>query len=239
VEEIGNSFGWASTRVSKIQELRDELKLVFSGRGAGILDALIPFLVYILTDRLANLNLALILSAGTAIVLLIWRLLNKQSLAFALGGLGTTTLAALLAFLGGTEGGFYLPGFITGGLTVIACFASVFFGRPLAAYSSHLTRRWPLDWYWHARVKPAYSQVSIFWGIAFALRLALEILFFTRRDFDALATVRVVMGWPYTVVVLIASYIYGQSRLKALKGPSVSEFQADAQPPWEGQQRGF
>jgi hypothetical protein len=39
--------------------------------------------------------------------------------------------------------------------------------------------------------------------------------------------------------VLIASYLYGTWRLGTLGGPSVEEFKPGAEPPWEGQQRGF
>jgi hypothetical protein len=225
--------------MDKIAELREELKLVFAGRGAGILDALIPFLAFVISNQLASLATALAISAITALFLLIYRLIKKQSAGFALGGLGTALLAAVLAYLSGTESGYYLPGFVTGGLTVIACFASVAIKRPIAAYSSHLTRRWPLDWYWHEQVMPAYKEVSLFWGIAFDLRLTLELILFNRNQLDALGTVRVIMGWPYTILVLVASYLYGQKRLQSLGGPSVEEFKAGTPPPWQGQMRGF
>jgi hypothetical protein len=38
---------------------------------------------------------------------------------------------------------------------------------------------------------------------------------------------------------LVISYIYGTWRLKYLRGPSVEEFRAGAEPPWTGQRRGF
>jgi hypothetical protein len=225
--------------MDKFSELRDELKLVFSGRGAGILDALLPFLAYFITNRFLSLTLALVFSAGIALLILLWRLARKQSPGFALGGLGTALLAGLLAYLGDTDGGYYLPGFITGGLTVLACFASVILKRPIAAYSSHLTRHWPLEWYWHEQVRPAYSSVSIIWGVAFALRLTLELIIFFQGNIYTLAIVRFLMGWPFTVLLLVASYLYGQKRLQTLGGPGVEEFKTGARPPWEGQRKGF
>jgi len=225
--------------VDKFSELRDELKLVFSGRGGGILDALIPFLAFLISNQFTSLAGALAISVAAALVLLGLRLFKKQSTGFALGGLGTALLAAFLAYLSGTESGYYLPGFVTGSLTVIACFVSVAIKRPLAAYSSQLTRRWPLEWYWHPHVRPAYNEVSLLWGIAFGLRLTLELILFFQNQFATLGTVRVLMGWPYTILVLVASYLYGQKRLQALAGPSVEEFKANTLPPWEGQKRGF
>jgi len=225
--------------MNKLAELRDELKLVLTGRGAGILDALIPLLVFVIANQALSFRLALISSIVFALILLAFRLIKKQSAGFALGGLGTTLLAALLAFISGTAAGYYLPGFITGGLTILACFISVLLGRPIAAYSSHITRRWPLDWYWHPQVKPAYSHVSLFWGIAFSIRTGFEILLFLQDRLNTLGTVRVLMGWPYTIVVLVVSYIFGQGRLKTLQGPGLEEFKNGSSPPWVGQQKGF
>jgi choline-glycine betaine transporter len=81
--------------------------------------------------------------------------------------------------------------------------------------------------------------VSIIWGVAFALRLALELVLFSQGKIYALGTVRFIMGWPFTVLILVASYLYGQKRLQALTGPGVEEFKAGARPPWEGQRKGF
>jgi len=39
--------------------------------------------------------------------------------------------------------------------------------------------------------------------------------------------------------LLVISYLYGTWRLRHLKGPSVEEFKAGAEPPWTGQRRGF
>ena len=225
--------------MDKFNEIFDELKLVFSGHGPGVLDALVPLLVYIIGGRFLTASTALYASLGAALAIMIYRLANKQSVAYSAGGAGTALLGALLAYLGNTEAGFYLPGFVSGGLTVAACLVSAVFRKPLAAYSSHLTRRWPLDWYWHEQVRPAYGEVTLMWAGFFGLRLATELILFIQGNTSALGTVRVLMGWPFTILVLVISYVYGQKRLVGLGGPSVEEFETNVQPPWEGQRRGF
>jgi UPF0716 family protein affecting phage T7 exclusion len=54
-----------------------------------------------------------------------------------------------------------------------------------------------------------------------------------------LAFLNVITGWPATIGLLVASYIYGTWRLRTLGGPSVDEFRSGAEPPWQGQRRGF
>jgi hypothetical protein len=51
--------------------------------------------------------------------------------------------------------------------------------------------------------------------------------------------VRILLGWPFIIALLIVTYLYGLWRLSKLGGPSVEEFKAGKSPPWEGQKRGF
>lgn len=223
----------------KLAELTSELKTVFSGKGGRILDTILPLVLFVIINQVATLEWALALTLGLAVVLTVMRLVRRQPVGYALAGLGSVGLAALLAALSGSQTAYFLPGLVSGGLTVAACVVSILLRRPLAAWSSHITRGWPLPWYWHVRVRPAYSEVTGFWAIAFGLRLALEYFLFSQADLTAMGVIRLLMGWPYTILVLVLSYLYGLRRLRKLQGPSVEEFNNQAAPPWQGQQRGF
>ncbi|MBE0669905.1 MAG: DUF3159 domain-containing protein [Anaerolineales bacterium] len=225
--------------MGKLQELGEELRGVFSGRGARLLDSFLPPVVFLLVNSLSNVNLALWAALGISGVFAAYRIMQKENLTYALGGLGGTLLAALFVKLSGSGAGFFLPGFFSGAATVILCVVSVAFNRPLVAWSSYITRRWALNWYWHPQVLPAYNEVTILWAVAFAARLTFEFWLYQQDALGALGTVRILLGWPFIVVLLIVSYIYGLWRLAKLQGPSVDEFKAGKAPPWEGQKRGF
>lgn len=223
----------------KAQELWEELKSVFSGRGVKLLDAILPVVIFLAANPRLGIPIALVLSIGTAVLFSVFRLIKKDSLSYALGGLGAVLLAAVFALISNSAVGFFLPGLITSGLTVILLLISAAVRRPLAAITSHLTRSWPLAWYWHPRVRPAYSEVTIFWAVGFGARLALEYWLFQQGAAGSLGLIRTVLGWPYTILLLIISYLYGLWRLSKLAGPSVEEFQSGEKAPWEGQKRGF
>jgi hypothetical protein len=225
--------------MSKVRELLDEFKAVFSGRGSRLLDSLVPPLVFLLVNPLMELKYALIGSLAAAVGFAVYRLIKRDSLVYALGGIGGVLLAGVFVFISGSEAGFFLPGLITGGLTVAACVVTVVLNRPLVAWTSFVTRRWPLKWYWHPQVLPAYNEVTMIWGVAFAARLALEYWLFQAGSVNALGASRVFLGWPFTVALLVVSYLYGLWRLRRLRGPSIEEFKAGTAPPWEGQKRGF
>jgi hypothetical protein len=221
------------------RELVEELRVVFAGRGAGLFDSIFPLLVFLIANALWGLNLAVWGSIGAAGIISVIRLLRREPLRFALAGLGGVAVAALFVKISGSEAGFFFPGFISGAVTVLLCIVSVALRRPLVAWTSFVVRRWPLDWYWHPRVLPAYNEVTLIWAGVFAARLGFEFWLYQRGSLDALGVSKIILGWPLIVILLIGTYLYGLMRLSKLQGPSVEEFMAGKPPPWEGQQRGF
>lgn len=225
--------------MNKSRELWEELRSVLSGRGARLLDSFLPPGVFLTLNSLAGVDVALWGALATATLFAAIRIARRENLAYALGGLGGTLLAAVFVKLSGSGSGYFLPGFVSGAATVILCVMSVAFNRPLVAWTSFITRRWTLAWYWHPQVLPAYNEVTILWAVAFAARLTLEFWLYQQDALGALGTARILLGWPYIVVLLIVTYLYGLWRLGKLGGPSVEEFKAGKSPPWEGQKRGF
>jgi hypothetical protein len=224
--------------MTKSRELVEEFRTVLAGRSS-LVDSIIPPVVFLILNALLGFDYATWGSLVLALVITVIRLGRRQPLTYALGGLGGVILAILIARVLDRAEGYFLPGIVTGVLTVVACGASVVAGRPLVAWTSYVARRWPLDWYWHPQVRPAYNEVTLAWGLFFALRLWLQIALFQSERAASLAIINVVAGWPATIVLLATSYIYGTWRLGHLRGPSVEEFEAGAGPPWTGQRRGF
>ena len=224
--------------MEKLREIVEELRMVLAGRSS-FLDTLLPPLLFVLFNAIWGVQVAIWTSLGVAVAVAIYRLFRRQSLLYALGGAGGVALAAAVAYVLGRAEGFFLPTLISGAATVLLCLVSVLVGRPIVAFTSFVTRRWPLNWYWHPQVRPAYSEVTWMWVIFFGLRLLLQFNLFQQEAASLLGIVQFLTGWPATIILLIASYIYGTWRLGNLGGPSVEEFKAGAEPPWEGQQRGF
>ena len=212
--------------------------MVLAGRSS-FLDTLLPPLFFVFLNIIWGVQIAIWASLAVAVVVAVYRLFRRQSLLYALGGAGGVALAAAVAYLLGRAEGFFLPTLISGAATLLLCLVSVLVGRPVVAFTSFVTRRWPLNWYWHPQVRPAYSEVTWMWVVFFGLRLLLQFNLFQQEAASLLGIVQFLTGWPATIILLIASYLYGTWRLGRLGGPSVDEFKSGAEPPWEGQQRGF
>jgi hypothetical protein len=224
--------------IQKIKELLQEFRTVFSGRTTTA-DTIIPPLWYALVNMLAGLVPAALSALILAVLLTVLRLVRKQSWLYALSGLGLTLLAAGLAWFTQNAASFFLPDLLTSGILLAAALLSIWAGKPLAAWSSHLTRAWPKEWYWLANICPAYTEVTWMWTIFIAARLIAQYTLYQQGNASLLGWVNVLLGWPVTIVVLVISYLYGIWRLAKLGGPSVEEFLSHQPAPWKGQKRGF
>ena len=204
-----------------------------------VIDAIVPPVAFLVLNAVLGFTVASWGAMGVAVALGLVRLVRGEPWGYAVGGLAATALALVSALVSDRAEGYFLPNLINGGLTTLICLVSVLVGRPLVALSSHLARGWPLAWYWHPEVRPAYTEVTLIWAVFFGLRLALQWALLRTAGAASLGIVTVILGWPATILLLVASYLYGTWRLRNLGGPSVEEFEQDAEPPWEGQQRGF
>lgn len=218
-----------------ISELVDELRGVLRGRP--VVDGAIPVLVF---GLLAGWSVAWASGIAVAIglVLLVVRRVIGGSGVWALGGIGGVALGAVLAVTFDDAGGFFIPGIVRGGGVAVIGLVSLLLPLPMVSWTSIVFRRWPAGWYRHPRVRPAYAETTVLWVLFFGARALAQYV-----ALDAGATVQsvlaIVLGWPATIALLVVTYVYGTWRLRHLGGPSVEEFEAGAEPPFEGQRRGF
>jgi hypothetical protein len=227
----------SNQKPGKVRELLEEFRLVL-GKG-GLLDAILPPVIFLIVNSIFGFQAAMWTTLGLAGVIAGLRLWRGQSLLYALGGIGSVGLAiGIVWFLGRAEG-YFLPNLVSGALTLALSLISLILRRPLVAWTSFIARRWPMEWYWHPKVRPAYSEVTLVWTVFFAARLLWQYSLYLAQETSQLAFVNALTGWPALIVLLVFSYLYGVWRLQNLKGPSVEEFRKQTPPPWEGQKRGF
>jgi hypothetical protein len=222
---------------SKSRELLEEFRSVLGK--VGLLDTILPPLLFLALNSFLGFQAAVGGALALAILIAVLRLSRKQSLLYSLAGIGSVGLAIALAWFLGRSEGYFLPGIVNGGITVALALVSLLIRKPMVAWTSFIARRWPLDWYWHPRVRPAYSEVTIAWTLFFAARLTWQVILFQGQNVSRLAFVNLLLGWPALIILLVFSYLYGTWRLGNLNGPSVEEFRNEVAPPWEGQKRGF
>lgn len=222
--------------IKKKNEIFEELKSVFKSK---TLDAIIPPTVFLIVYNLWGIVVAIGVAILIALLMGIYRIRHKQSFFYAFGGVLGILAAAGVAYLSNNANNYFLGGIISSGGLFLLSLISLVFKRPLAAWTSHLSRGWSLPWYFRKDVRPAYTEVTILWTVFFLSRVLLQYFLLKKGQIGALVWVKTLLGWPITLVVLVLSYLYGKHRLQTLKGPSIDEFDANEKSPWKGQTRGF
>ena len=208
-------------------------------RRASLLDAVVGPLAFAVANALAGTGTAVAVGLGTALAVVLWRLVRGGSLTYAVGGVGGTVIASLLVGVTGRAEDYFLPGILSGAAMAAVLIISLMVRYPLVAVASSVTRQWPLGWYLHPRIRPAYMAATWIWVGFFGLRALGQYLLYREGSVEVLATVRVVTGWPALIGLLVITYLVGRWRLESLAGPSVEEWETDQPPPWQGQEHGF
>lgn len=222
----------------RLYDLWNEFRNIVIGR-SNLLDAILPVITFLILKTWITIAFAMWGSLVLAAIITLYRILRKQAAFYTLFGLFISFTATLSAILSGYASLVFLPDLLTGSITIVLSVTSLAIKRPVVALTSHLTRNWPLNWYWHPQVRPAYRDVTWIWVVYFTLRLAFQVFLLRTANIDTLSIANFLMGWPAMIALLIVSYLYGVWRLNRLQGPSIEEFTAGVLPPWKSQQKGF
>ncbi|WP_414839381.1 DUF3159 domain-containing protein [Carnobacterium sp. TMP28] len=219
-----------------VKDTLEELKQFMSGK---TIDTIIPPIIYVIGNNLFGLKIGVILALSVAFIFALLRLLKKENILYALGGIGGVALASGFALIADNAANYFLPKIIGSGALFLISTLSILVGKPLAAILSHVSRGWSFDWFLRKDIKPAYREVTIVWAILFLVRMLLQLFLYNRGNLTELGWASILLGFPATLTVLVLTLIYGGWRLRMLGGPSIEEFQEGKNPPWEGQKKGF
>lgn len=222
----------------QLNDFANDLRGLFVGdRTFG--DALVPPVVFVVAQNWLGVGWGAGLALGAAASFVGWRWSRRRTLSYAFGGVATVMVAVFFAVRSGDAEDYFIPGIVAAFFWAAAGTASIVAGRPFIVFASSFYRRWPIEWYWRDDVRPAYSVVSWWWVFYNLGRGAGQLLLYNDERLELLLTFKLVTGWPVSVPLMFAGYVYGNRKLHRLGGPSVAEFEAGAEAPFTGGQHGF
>ncbi len=196
------------------------------GNRAVLVDTVAPPVVFVVANAAGGLALAAAVSLAFSSTLVALRLLRHERLLYALSGLGGVAVAVGFALWAGQAEAYFLPGIVSNAVLGALSVVSILVRRPAIALTSAVIYRWPLDWYWHPRVRPAYSEITWAWAVVYLAKAAVQWVLVQRQEVGWLTVARIATGWPTFAALLVATYAYVTWRLARLHGPSVEEFRA-------------
>ena len=182
-----------------VEELvRTRLSQQFGGP-RGSLEAALPTVTFVLAWTTSHdMRLALVVSGGLVAVLLIARLVQRQTPRFVLSSLVALAIAAYFVHRSGRAEDAYLPGILysagAGALTLL----SVLVGWPLLGFVVGAAEdpEDPLAWHRQRGVVRLCQRLTLVLVGVYAVRLAIMLPLYWGGHVAALSVAKIALSWP-------------------------------------------
>lgn len=185
------------------------------GGWRGVLESVLPGLVFIVVYTVTidqetgegDLWLSLGLSVGLAAIFTIARLIARQPVTAAVGGLVAAGVAAAFAAFTGEASNNFIPGFITNALYGTAFLVSALIGWSLIGLAVGFLMGEGTAWRGDKRKRRVFFWLAIAWASLFAARLLVQLPLYFADNVTALGTLKLVMGLPLFAPLVAVTWL--------------------------------
>jgi hypothetical protein len=184
----------------------------------GILEALVPGVVFVLLFSFSTLPIALGVSVGMAVLFVIARAVQRSPVSPAVGGLVATAASAGLALWTGRAEDNFVLGLLTNAGYGSALLVSVLVGWPLLGLAIGFLYGEGTAWRRNRRKFRAMQWLTLMWVALFGLRLAVQLPLFFSGQIELLGTFKLLMGLPLFAPLLVVSWLVVRAAFPAGPG---------------------
>lgn len=167
------------------------------GGWRGILESVLPTLAFVvLFVATRDLRLAAVTAVAICAVAVIVRLVQRQSVSSALGGLLGVAIGAVWAMRSGRGTDFYLPGIIINAVTFAILALSVLARRPLVGIVAALFDPRVADWAGDPDARRTYSRATWLLAALYGVKAVVQAVLWQLGAVAVLGVVKLAMGLP-------------------------------------------
>ncbi len=179
------------------------------GGGHGIADSSLPGLAFVVGYTASGQNLEAAVWAAVAVgaVLLVLRLVRRETLQFAIAGFVGVAIAAFIAQKTGKAENFFLPGLLLNLAYAIAYLVSIVVRWPLVGVFVGPLVGEGMEWRKDPRLMRVYTRASWIWVGLFVVRLMVQLPLFLAGELVALGVAKTAMGFPVFALAVWLSYL--------------------------------
>jgi Protein of unknown function (DUF3159) len=198
------------------------------GGVSGMIYSSLPVLVFVGTSRLMGLSAAVGAALGIATLILVWRLVRRESVQPAVSGLIGVVVCALIAYMLGESKGYFLLGIWTSLLWAGVFGVSVLIRRPVVGYIWSWLHGHDRAWRDVRRAVFAFDLATLTWVVVFGARFVVQHLLYQSDHTGWLVVARISMGWPLTAAAALVTYLAIRMAQRALEATAVTAAAATA-----------
>ena len=186
------------------------------GGVSGLIYSSLPVLAFVPVSSVFGLGPAIAAALGVATLILIWRLIRRESLQPAVSGFFAVGVSAGIAWWLGESRGYFAYG-IWMSLVYAAVFTlSVLIRRPIVGYAWAWLSGHGSQWREVRRAVLAFDVATCAWALVFAARFVVQRQLYDADDVGMLGVARIAMGWPLTGVAALVTLLAIRSARRAI-----------------------
>ncbi|OAN39822.1 DUF3159 domain-containing protein [Mycolicibacterium iranicum] len=190
---------------------------------SGLIYSSLPVLVFVPVSSAFGLMPAIGAALGVATLILVWRLVRKESVQPAISGFMGVGISALIAYLVGASKGYFLLGIWTSLLWAVVFTVSVVIRRPVVGYIWGWVNARDRRWREARGAVLAFDAATMVWVAVFASRFVVQHHLYDADQTGWLGVARIAMGWPLTAVAALVTYLAIRRAQRALRDAGLSE----------------
>ena len=194
----------------------------------GLIYSSLPVLLFVGTSRLLGLSAAVGAALGTGTLILVWRLIRRESVQPAVSGLIGVAVCALIAYAMGESKGYFLLGIWTSLLWAAVFATSILIRRPVVGYIWSWLHGHDRAWRNVRRAVYAFDIATLTWVLVFGARFVVQRLLYDSNHTGWLVVARIAMGWPLAVGAALVTYLAIKAAQRALESVTVIEAAIEA-----------
>jgi hypothetical protein len=194
----------------------------------GLIYSSLPVLLFVGTSRLLGLSAAVGAALGTGTLILVWRLIRRESVQPAVSGLIGVAVCALIAYAMGESKGYFLLGIWTSLLWAAVFATSILIRRPVVGYIWSWLHGHDRAWRNVRRAVYAFDIATLTWVLVFGARFVVQRLLYDSNHTGWLVVARIAMGWPLAAGAALVTYLAIKAAQRALESATVIEAAIEA-----------
>jgi hypothetical protein len=192
------------------------------GGVSGLVYSSLPVVAFVPVSSVFGLLPAIVAALGVAALVLVRRLIRRESTQPALAGFFGVVVCVVIAYLAGESRGYFLLGIWTSLLWAAVFAMSVLIRRPVVGYLWSWLGGHYQGWRGARRAVYAFDIATLTWALVFVSRFVVQRLLYDAGQTGWLGVARIAMGWPLTAAAAVATYLaikYAQREFSAGERP--------------------
>jgi Protein of unknown function (DUF3159) len=190
---------------------------------SGLIYSSLPVVVFVPVSTAFGLLPAICAALGVAALILLWRLIRRESVQPAISGFFGVGISALIAYIVGESKGYFLLGIWMSLLWAVVFALSILVRRPAVGYIWGWVNSHDRDWRGVRRAVVAFDLATFVWVLVFASRFVVQQHLYDADQTGWLGVARIAMGWPLTAIAALVTYLAIRAAQRAVHAHHAEE----------------